>query len=103
MTTTSLMGYILEEDVELTLGELCHSCRVEADFVVELVEEGVIDPLEPTATQWSFEGSSLVRLRRAASLYRDLGVNVAGIALALDLLEESDRLRAELARRRLQP
>ncbi len=102
MKTTSLTGHILEEDVELTLGELCRSCRVEADFVVELVQEGVINPLEPTAARWSFEGRSLVRLRRAVNLHRDLGINLEGVALALDLLEESDRLRAELARWRSQ-
>lgn len=94
----SLTGYILEEDIELTLGELCRNCHVEADFVVELVQEGVIDPLEPDAARWVFAGHNLVRLRRAVNLHRDLGINLAGIALALDLLEESDRLRTELAR-----
>lgn len=98
----SLTGTILEEDIELTLGELCRTCHVEADFVVELVQEGVIDPLEPGATRWIFAGHNLVRLRRAVNLHRDLGINLAGIALALDLLEESDRLRMELARWRSQ-
>ncbi|WP_027330849.1 chaperone modulator CbpM [Marinimicrobium agarilyticum] len=94
----SLTGTILEEDIELTLGELCRNCHVEVDFVVELVQEGVIDPLEPDASRWAFAGHNLVRLRRAVNLHRDLGINLAGIALVLDLLEESERLKTELAR-----
>ncbi|MBC8379409.1 MAG: MerR family transcriptional regulator, partial [Planctomycetes bacterium] len=45
---------------------------------------------------WRFSGSSLVRVRSAQRLQRDLGVNLAGIALALDLIEELDNLRTQL-------
>lgn len=93
-----IAGAILEEEVELTLSDLCRSCRVEADFVVELIQEGVIDPLEPTEQRWTFGGQSLIRLRRAVNLHQDLGLNLAGIALALELLDEREQLRAELAR-----
>lgn len=91
-------GTIVEEEIELTLGELCRRCQVEADFIVELVQEGVIDPIVPSASRWTFTGSSLTRLRRARNLHRDLGLNLAGIALVLELLEERDRLYGELAR-----
>ncbi len=93
-----IAGAILEEEVELTLSDLCRSCRVEADFVVELIQEGVIDPQEPAEQRWTFGGQSLMRLRRAVNLHQDLGLNLAGIALALELLDERERLRAELAR-----
>lgn len=100
MTRQPLTGPVLEEELELSLGELCRSCRVQADFVVELVQEGVVDPMHPQASRWTFGGRSLTRVRRAASLQRDLGLNLAGVALALELLEERERLRAELNRRR---
>ena len=98
--TRWVTGSIVEEEVELTLGELCRRCQVEADFIVELVQEGVIDPLTPSAQRWTFSGHSLTRLRQARNLHRDLGLNLAGVALALELLEERDRLYAELARGR---
>lgn len=94
----TLSANILEEDVQLSLGDLSRACCVEADFIVELVQEGIIDPLEPHATRWAFNGICLLRVRKALNLQRDLGVNLAGIALALDLLEETDRLRAQLSR-----
>jgi len=93
-----MAGTILEEDVELTLGELCRHCQVEADFVVELIHEGVIDPITPSGPRWTFRGHCLTRLNRARRLQRDLGLNLAGIALALELLDERERLQAELAR-----
>lgn len=93
-----LTGRVLEEEIELSLAELCRSCRVEADFVVELVQEGVVDPIQPEAPRWTFAGPSLPRVRRAVNLHRDLGLNLAGIALALELMDEREQLRAELAR-----
>jgi len=91
--TESLSGPVLEEDLQLSLGELSQACRVEVEFIVELVQEGV---LEPEDTQWRFPGSSLPRLRKAVNLHRDLGLNLAGIALVLDLLEEREQLHAQL-------
>jgi chaperone modulatory protein CbpM len=38
----------------------------------------------------------VVRVRSALRLQRDLGVNLAGIALALDLMEELEDLRSQL-------
>lgn len=96
MTESGLSGHILEEEVQLSLSELSRACHVEADFIVELVHEGVIDPLEPHQTRWTFSGVNLLRLRKAVNLRRDLGLNLAGVALALDLLEETERLRAQL-------
>ena len=91
--TESLSGLILEEDLQLSLGELSQACCVEVEFIVELVQEGVLEPLD---AQWRFSGNSLLRLRKAVNLHRDLGLNLAGIALALDLLEERERLQARL-------
>jgi len=93
-----LSGEVLEEDVELTLAELCRSCRLPAEQVLVLVEEGVIEPLGRDPIHWRFRGVSVRRVRCALHLERDLGVNAAGAALALDLLEELEAMRARLRR-----
>lgn len=93
---TLLSGDVLGEDVELTLVELCRTCQLPAERVFELVEEGIIDPLGREPAGWRFRWTSVRRVRCALRLERDLGVNLAGAALALDLLEELDRLRARL-------
>ena len=91
-------GEVLEEDVELTLVELCQACRMQTGQVLDLVEQGVIEPLGHDPARWRFRGVSMRRVRLVQRLERDLGVNVAGAALALDLLEELERLRARLRR-----
>lgn len=93
-----LIGELLEEDVEMTLAELSHSCQVPADRVIELVEYGVVEPVGGEPGRWRFRGISVRRVHRALRLERDLGVNVPGAALVLDLLEEVEQLRERLRR-----
>ena len=95
---TLLSGELLEEGVELTLTQLCRACELSEEQVVELVNEGVIDPLGNEPASWRFEAISLRRVRFSSNLQRDLGVNPPGAALALDLLEELEQLRAQLRR-----
>lgn len=93
-----LSGEILDEGTGLTLGELCRVCQLPAEEVTELVEYGVVEPLERGRSQWRFEAVCIRRIHRARRLQQDLGVNIAGAALALDLLEEMEQLRARLQR-----
>ncbi len=81
------------EGQTLSLDELCKMSRVERGWVIELVEHGVVEPLGPDRTIWCFRVSELRRVRRAMRLRHDLGVNVPGIALALELLDRLERLR----------
>jgi chaperone modulatory protein CbpM len=37
-----LSGDLLEEDVELSLVQICRACRLSAEQIVELVDQGVI-------------------------------------------------------------
>jgi chaperone modulatory protein CbpM len=87
---------VLEESVEITLDELTRTCRVRAEWVSELVEEGVLEPLSGQTTQWRFSATSVVRVQKARRLERDLGVNLPGIALALELLDRIDALESRL-------
>ena len=88
--------HILEESGEITLAELSRTCRVHAEWVVELVEEGVVEPLPAQGRQWRFSAASIVRVQKANRLQRDLGVNLAGTALVLDLLDKIEALEARL-------
>jgi len=93
-----ITGDLLDEETELTLGELCRVCRVPQDRVVELVEEGIVEPRGRSPGAWRFQAVSVRRVHCVLRLERDLGVNVPGAALALDLLEELETLRARVRR-----
>lgn len=92
-----LTGYVLDETVTLTLTELSGACRVREEQIIELVEEGVIEP-DFRRREWIFPSSQLRRAGKAVRLQRDLDINAAGAALVLDLLDEVEELRARLGR-----
>ena len=87
--------YIVEDELEVSLAELSLACGVHAEWLISLVEEGILEPLE-TEPQWRFSGSSIQRARVVQRLQQELGVNLAGAALALDLLDEIETLRERL-------
>lgn len=81
----------------LTLTELCRFCSADSAWVVELMEYGVVEPFEGPQTEVRFNAPSVMRAKKARRLERDLGINMAGIALILDLLEERDALKRQLS------
>ena len=87
---------ILEEQTQLTLADLCRACAVHAERIIELVDVGVLEPLGREPARWRFGGASLQRARRALRLQRDIGIDLAGAALALELLDEIESLRRRL-------
>ncbi|CAG0949445.1 Chaperone modulatory protein CbpM [Burkholderiales bacterium] len=89
-----LRGAIVEEELRLTLVELCRACDAREEEVTAWVLEGVLDPEGDEPRGWRFGGPSLRRARRAARLSRDLGIDAAAVALVLDLMDEIDRLKA---------
>ncbi len=86
-------GVVLDEHFRLTLVEVCQLCDVSAETVIELVNEGVVEIQGSEPQDWRFDAVAFQRLKAALRLERDLGVNPAGAALALDLLEELQMLR----------
>jgi chaperone modulatory protein CbpM len=87
---------ILEEQTDLSIGEICQACAVQVDSIIALVDEGVLSPLGREPHRWRFTGTHLRRATVAIRLQRDLGVNLAGAALALQLLDELEALQARL-------
>jgi chaperone modulatory protein CbpM len=98
MTSKTLTGILLDERAELSLHDLCHACSTSAEWVVELVDEGVLEPIGHEQAHWRFSGPSLLRARAAMRMQQDLQINLAGVALALDLMEEIEAIRERLRR-----
>lgn len=89
---------VLDETSELSLAELCQACAVRAETIIAMVEEGLLEPRGPSPGEWRFSGPALRRVEISLHLQRDLRVNLAGTALAIELLEEIERLRERLRR-----
>jgi chaperone modulatory protein CbpM len=96
--TKAMTGTIFDEATEITIVELCKVCSVNKQTVDELIAEGILEPTDgKDKTRLPY--SSVRMTRTVVHLQRDLGVNLAGAALALDLLEQIDSLRARLRHR----
>lgn len=100
---SALVGSLLDERERYTLHELCSLCGMHAELAIEMIEEGVLCPRGRRPHEWRFDSIAIVRAQRALRFRRDLRVNWAGAALALDLLAEVESLQREIARARPLP
>lgn len=88
-----LSGTLLDERTVFSLRDVCNACGVHAEIVIEMVEEGLLEPGGADPVDWRFPGSAVTRAQKAIKLARELRVNWPGAALVLDLREEIERLR----------
>ena len=93
---TWIEGSIVEHDVHMTMVELAQAAQTPEDLIMAWVSEGVLSPAGASPEDWRFSGNSLQRAKTAARLMHDLELNLPGVALALNLLEELDQLRSQL-------
>ncbi len=96
-TEIRLEGIVLDEGMAVTLAELTQLCGSSARSLQLMVTEGLLRPRQGQApAEWRFDGLQVRRARRAQRLRRDLDLNLSGTALALDLLDEVETLRARI-------
>jgi chaperone modulatory protein CbpM len=98
---TWIEGSVVEEEVHMSIVEISQATRAPEDLIMAWVSEGVLSPAGSSPEDWRFSGESLKRAKTAAHLSHDLELNTPGVALALDLLDEINRLRNQLLHQNL--
>ena len=83
-------------DDELSLADLCKACELTGDAIEEMIAFGIIEPTPKPTKNRRFPAVTLRRVARVVRLQRDLEINLAGAAVAVELLEEIERLRGKL-------
>ena len=96
--SSHLTATLLDDATPMTLAELARACRAAEEQVHVWVVEGVLQPIGDSPPEWRFTGPALRRARLAVTLTRELEVNAPGVALALDLMDQIESLRAALKR-----
>lgn len=90
----ALLGELLDDETEIPMVEVCRACQAEEAFIAELVDHGLLNPSGGRRRdEWSFDVVGLRRIRTASRLRRDLNIDVASLALVIELLEELHELR----------
>jgi chaperone modulatory protein CbpM len=92
----ALSGQLMQASNALTLEELSLTLRAPSSIIIEMVEFSLFVPTGTGPTNWSFDSLCFKRAKRALSFKNDLELNLPGIALALDLLDQIDELESQL-------
>jgi chaperone modulatory protein CbpM len=88
MAKTTIITGVIIDDQNFSLEELCRTCNTDQTFVIELIEHEVITPKGDTAQDWQFQANHISRIEKALSFYHDLGINIPGVSLALELIDK---------------
>jgi chaperone modulatory protein CbpM len=93
---TIVTGMLIEETTTFTFIQVCHKYHIPKELLIEMVEQGLF-PDQPTDPDHiALDQKALRRIESAFRLHKDLGINLPGVALALELLEEIEQMRVEL-------
>lgn len=91
------------EQQQMTLETLASRVGMHPALVERFVDCGLLEPVEWEGAMLVFDASAVARLHTIGRLRESLGINVAGIVVALDLLDrltalqhENDILRSRL-------
>lgn len=90
-----LIGSLMEE-TWLTLEQIAAACRVEPEWLLRHIEDGLFPHAQCIAGTWRFSSISLLRARRMRELERNFDAVPELAALVADMQEEMDALRAQL-------
>jgi chaperone modulatory protein CbpM len=86
----------LEAHPDLRLSELSELSGLSEAEVHVLTDYGVFQPVEEKSAEPSYRAECIVIARKASRLRRDLELNTEGLALALRLLMQVQRLETQL-------
>lgn len=88
---------LMDENARLELTHFAQACGTTVAYVEEMMLEGLLLPRGERAPS-GFGAEEIVRVRRALRLQRDFDAPLPSVAVMLDLLDEIERLRAQLLR-----
>jgi DNA-binding transcriptional MerR regulator len=75
------------EPQQLTLDTVAAHAGLHPAMVERFIELGLIEPVEWQGATLLFDASAVPRLRTIGRLRESLGINVAGVAVIMDLLD----------------
>ncbi|MFA6303212.1 MAG: chaperone modulator CbpM [Legionella sp.] len=91
-----ITGVIIEETVTYSVVEVCDRYHIPEQLVEEMIEHGLFDVPSNNVKTLVLHQKDLQKIESAMRLHQDLGINLPGVALALDLLEQLENLSKEL-------
>ncbi|HZF26956.1 MAG TPA: chaperone modulator CbpM [Steroidobacteraceae bacterium] len=95
--TLKIDAELLDDTACVSANELCRLCHADLASLIEMVEWGLLEAEGSRPEEWRFGARALRRAQTAFRLQSDLGVNLAGAAVIVELLDERGALARRLA------
>jgi DNA-binding transcriptional MerR regulator len=80
----------------LTLEQLAQAVRLHPHLIESFIDFGLLEPVGRDGTRLLFDPSAVMRVRAIQRLRHDLGINLAGVAVILNLTERLRSMQREL-------
>jgi len=71
-------GFRLAQIREFSLADLCKCCTVQAETIIEMVEEGMLSPTGESPSEWRFKGSAQISADWSAGFLLEMGLRQTG-------------------------
>ncbi len=94
--STMIMGMLVDDHSHVSFLDVCEKQGISEDILLEMLEHGLLPEIISPNRQTEFDLNMLNRIQSACRLQIDLGLNVPGVVLALELMDELEQLHREL-------
>jgi len=80
----------------ISIEELCEAQHVTQDFIIEIVDYGIAEPISGERTEeWLFDTASARWLDKAIQLHQDLEIDWFAVAIIVELLKQKEALLSD--------
>ena len=93
---TIVAGVLMDEQTTITFVDVCEKCDISEEILHDMMEHGLFTHQENQVQNIPFNEKSISRIQTACRLQHDLGINLPGVVLVLELLDELEQTRKEL-------
>lgn len=93
---TVVTGVLIDENAKISFLEVCEQFDLSKDMIQEMIEHGFFEEHPLQKNDALIDQRTLDRIHSAQRLGQDLGINIPGIVLVLELLDELEQMKNEL-------
>ena len=91
-----IAGVLTNEHTTIPIEDVCQACNISEEKLLEMLEHGLCTHHIVRVNTIYFDEKALRRIQAASRIQRDLDINVPGVVLVLELLDQLEQLRNEL-------
>lgn len=91
-----ITGVLINGSQTWSFTEVCQHCHVSQQLLMDLLEHGLLGNLSSDYENITFDHAMLSKVRAAYRLHHDLEMDLQGVLMVLDLLEDMEKMRNEL-------